>query len=100
MFTISFGFNTKKLEDLIMATKAELMEKIGELSATVSEEAVQVRSAVEGLEGVVLGLTEKIAALELEADLSPEIEALAKVRTGIEAIYSPAVVTPVEPVGA
>lgn len=100
MFTISFGFNTKKLEDLIMATKAELMEKIGELYATVSEEAVQVRSAVKELEGVVSGLTEKIATLELEADLSPEIEALEKVRTDIEAIYSPAVATLVEPVDA
>lgn len=96
MFTISFGLDFKKLEDLIMATKAELLEKIAELSVSVSDESGQVRSAIESLEGVVSGLTEKIAALELDADLTTELEALANVKRDIESIYSPAVLTPVE----
>ena len=97
MFTISFGLDLKKIEDLIMSTKAELSAKIAELSEVVLGEAGQVRGAVEALEAVVSALYEKIAALELEADLAPEMEALAKVKSDIEGIYSPAVVPPVEP---
>ena len=97
MFTISFGLDLKKIEDLIMATKAELLEKIAELSVSVSDEAGQVRGAVEALEAVVSALDAKIATLELDANLTPEIEALAKVKSDIEGIYSPAVVPPAEP---
>lgn len=96
MFTISFGLNLTKIEDLIMATKAELSAKLAELSLAVSEEAVQVQEAVKALEAVVSGLYEKVSALELDADLAPEIEALAKIKGEIEGIYSPAEPAPIE----
>ena len=91
-FSVNLG--SKKLEALIMTTRTELMESIAKLSATVTNEATQVKSAVDALADVVTMLKEKVAALELaagtEVDFSAESEALAAVEASIGSIIDPA----------
>ena len=91
-FSVNLG--SKKLEALIMTTRTELMESIAKLSATVTNEATQVKSAVDALADVVTMLKEKVAALELaagtEVDFSAESEALAAVEDSIASIIEPA----------
>ena len=91
-FSVNLG--SKKLEALIMTTRTELMESIAKLSATVTNEATQVKSAVDALADVVTMLKEKVAALELaagtEVDFSAEAEALDAIESSIASIIEPA----------
>ena len=91
-FSVNLG--SKKLEALIMTTRTELMESITKLSATVTNEATQVKSALDALTDVVTMMKEKVAALELaagtEVDFSAEAEALDAIESSIASIIDPA----------
>ena len=98
-FSINIG--SKKLEALIMMTRAELMATITKLAETVSTENEQVDAKVDALTanadaltGVVTMLKDKVAALELaagtEVDFSAESAALEAVATSIASIIEPA----------
>lgn len=96
----------KKIEELIMATRNELMETMKQLSETVSGEAgqirialamkqipetvsgksEQIRTALDDLKEILAGLQKRVAELEVDEDFSSEVLALKTIQESIAGI--------------
>ena len=95
----SIDLNTKKLEDLIMTTRNELLDSINNLAGAVTDETVKVDNVLASMAEVAAGLTAKVSRLELAAgdaaDFSAESAKIEAIRASIAAIIAPPVVPPV-----
>ena len=95
----SIDLNCKKLEDLIMTTRNELLDSINSLAGAVTDETVKIDNALASMTEVVAGLTAKVSRLELAAgdaaDFSAESAKIEAIRASITAIIAPPVVPPV-----